>query len=102
MVDLLTTHADQLKRLCDRFGVSRLDVFGSATSTAFDAQRSDIDLIVAFRSTDPVTVKRAYFGLLEELERLLGRPVDLLTDRSIQNPLFLQEANASRRNLYAA
>ena len=44
----------------------------------------------------------AYFGLKEELERLFGRPVDLVSLASLSNPYFIREIEASRRLLYAA
>ncbi len=87
--------------LCRRFGVRRLSVFGSAATEAFDSERSDVDFLVEF---DPDTANRfdAYFGLKEELERLVGRPVDLVMPKSLDNPYFAASVERSRRDLYAA
>ena len=43
-----------------------------------------------------------YFGLLEALEALFGRPVDLVMTAAIKNPYFLQGIEPSRTLLYAA
>ena len=44
----------------------------------------------------------AYFGLLEELELLFGRPVDLVVRSAIRNPYFLQSVEESRTFIYEA
>lgn len=87
--------------LCRRFGVRRLSVFGSAATEAFDPERSDVDFLVEF---DPDTADRfdSYFGLKEELERLVARPVDLVMAKSLDNPYFAASVERSRRDLYAA
>ena len=87
--------------LCRRFGVRRLSVFGSAATEAFDSEQSDADFLVEF---DQATENRfdAYFGLKEELERLVGRPVDLVMPKSLDNPHFAASIERSRRDLYAA
>ncbi len=95
--------AAELARLCQRHGVRRLDLFGSAATGRFRAGDSDLDFVVEFQ---PATVSGAYadayFGLLESLERLYGRPVDLVIDGAIRNPYFRQSVEATRKPLYAA
>ncbi|HVB48660.1 MAG TPA: nucleotidyltransferase family protein [Burkholderiales bacterium] len=69
--------------LVSRFGVTRLALFGS---TARDAARddSDVDILVAFDG--PATSQR-YFGVQFYLEDLLGRPVDLVTEKALRGEL---------------
>lgn len=43
-----------------------------------------------------------YFGLLQALEELFGREIDLLTDRSLRNPYFISSVEKTRQLLYAA
>jgi addiction module RelB/DinJ family antitoxin len=85
--------------LCRRFRVSRLDLFGSAATGAFDPATSDVDLLVSF---DPAVSDYAgcFFGLLEGLEELFGRPVDLVTEQSIANPYLRRQIMAERRPLF--
>lgn len=95
-------HRKRIAELCRIYGVERLDLFGSATQGTFDARHSDFDFIVRFADADKPGLARRYFELAAELERLLGRPVDILTDRPIRNPFFAQAVAASREILYEA
>ena len=99
----LVEHRDAIARLCREFGVERLEVFGSAADGRFDPQRSDIDLIVTLApDPDPArSISTRYFSLADELERLFGRHVDLLTNQPIRNPFMRRAVDASRRDLYA-
>lgn len=91
----------EIAALCRRFCVRRLDVFGSAATGAFDPATSDVDLLVSF---DPAATDYAgcFFGLLEGLEALFGRPVDLVTEQSIANPYLRRQIMAVRRTLFRA
>ena len=102
MTPILEACRDAVADLCRRYGVERLDVFGSAARTDFDPNRSDIDLVVRFRDTRLPGYADRYLGLVDELEKLLGRHVDLLTERSLRNPLFIKSVAEDRRQLYAA
>jgi hypothetical protein len=94
---------DALPNLCRRFSVRRLDVFGSAaTGLGFDAERSDLDLLVTFEPLPPPNYADAYFGLHEALEALAGRPVDLVTEAALENPHFRRRVEAERRLLFRA
>ena len=62
--------------LVARYGVARIALF---ESTARGTARPDIDILIAFDG--PATSER-YFGVQFLLEDLLGRPVDLVTDKA--------------------
>lgn len=96
----LVEHRDDITRLCQEFGVERLEVFGSAADGRFDPQRSDIDLIVTLAPDPERSVSTRYFSLADRLEALFGRHVDLLTDQPIRNPYLRRAVDASRRDLY--
>ena len=66
--------------LAQRFGVVDLALFGSIVRNQA-AGNSDVDVLVSFDS--PVTSKR-YFGVQFYIEDLLGRPVDLVTDKALR------------------
>jgi predicted nucleotidyltransferase len=102
MIPALTAgKQDQLETLCRRYGVVRLEVFGSATRADFDENRSDIDLIVHFRNEQAKGLFDRYWGLAEELEKIFGRPIELLTERMIRNPYFRAAVDAERQTIYA-
>jgi len=92
----------ELIRLCERFGVRRLELFGSAAGDRFDSSSSDVDFLVDFDPAPPSILADRYFGLLEALESLFGRSIDLVMTAAIKNPYFLQGIEPSRTLLYAA
>lgn len=80
MLNLLREHKPVLEQ---RFGVIRLALFGSVARNAERAD-SDIDLLVAF---DGAADSERYFGVQFYLEDLLGRPVDLVTEKALRDRL---------------
>ncbi len=99
---LVEQHRTQLEALCRRYGVRRLEVFGSAATGLAQSGESDLDFLVEFEPLPPGGYADAYFGLLESLEALYGRPVDLVVASAIRNPFFLQSVERTRTLLYAA
>jgi hypothetical protein len=102
MAAIAETRLGELQDLCRRFGVRRLEIFGSATGEDFDTARSDIDILVAFGSNAGMTPFEQYFGFKEAVERLFGRDVDVVVEGASQNPYFLESLNASRQLVYEA
>ena len=101
-MDMIGAYTSQLAELAKRHGVVQLDVFGSAAGADFDPSTSDLDFLVVFQETPPGGMADAYFGLLEDLERLFNRSVDLVTERSIKNPYFRRSISDSRCSVYVA
>jgi predicted nucleotidyltransferase len=74
----------KLAELCQRYGAIRLEVFGSAArGDDFDPARSDADFLVTFT---PAARKdlAAFANFKDELEALLGRPVDLIERAAVE------------------
>ena len=92
---------DAIARVCRAHAVSRLRIFGSATSAHFDDRNSDVDFLVEFAPGSPDAFG-AYFGLKEDLEALLSRPVDLVMANAIRNPHFAASASDGAEEVYAA
>ena len=101
MTDLITERRNEIHALCRRYGVARLELFGSATTEAFDPQRSDLDFLVDF-DANPADLFKRYFGLKESLEALYGRNVDLVMLGAMANPYFIDAVNRTRQVVYAA
>ncbi len=75
---------DALAALCRQYGVARLEVFGSAArDVGFDPNRSDADFLVTFKDIARNDLT-AFTDLKDALERLLGRPVDLVEREAIE------------------
>ena len=100
MISAVEERADELKRLCLIYGVRRLDLFGSASTGLYDPDESDLDFLVEFQPAAINAYADAYFGLLEALGRLFGRPVDLVVGSAIKNPYFLQSVEQTRTPIY--
>jgi predicted nucleotidyltransferase len=78
--------------------VERLCVFGSAVLGRFDPRYSDLDFLVRFANREPTgEYAERYLGFAEALEQLFGRPVDLVTEKSIRNPFFRREVESTRQ-----
>lgn len=95
-------HKAELDRLCRRYHVRRLELFGSAVADRYRPGDSDLDFLVEFEPLPPGAYADTYFGLLEALERLFGSPVDLVVASAIRNPYFRQSVDQTKALLYAA
>ncbi len=82
-VEVLALLREHKLAMAERFGVVDLALFGS-TARDEAGPDSDIDILVSFdRPTDP----DCYFGVQFYIEDLLGRPVDLVTDKALRAEL---------------
>ena len=102
MHTILEERRAELEQLCSLHGVRRLEAFGSVATGRFEPASSDLDFLVDFEPASPGALADRYFGLLEDLEALFGRHVDLVMTRAIRNPCFLEAIERSRTLLYAA
>ena len=80
---ILAVLAESQQEIATRYGVKRLALFGSAARDELGAS-SDVDVLVEF--TGPAKFA-AYMDLKFYLEDLLGRPVDLVTDKALRQEL---------------
>nr|VFJ69097.1 MAG: hypothetical protein BECKFM1743C_GA0114222_105112 [Candidatus Kentron sp. FM]VFJ69851.1 MAG: hypothetical protein BECKFM1743A_GA0114220_105252 [Candidatus Kentron sp. FM]VFK17784.1 MAG: hypothetical protein BECKFM1743B_GA0114221_105022 [Candidatus Kentron sp. FM] len=103
MTPIIRQHHAELVRLCEKYCVRRLEIFGSgATGKGFDPATSDLDFLVEYQPIEADGYADAYFGLREELQTLFQCPVDLVMERAIRNKYFRQGIMESRTTLYAA
>ena len=79
----ISNKLDALADICRRYGVSRLELFGSAARDDFDPARSDADFLVTFKPAVRNDIG-ALDELKEALEKLLGRSVDLVERETIE------------------
>ena len=102
---VVTERLGEIAAVCERFGVRRLEVFGSASGngeTPFDPGRSDVDFLISDETPDSERLMGDWppveFALA--LERLLGRSVDVVYDRVIRNPYFRRVVDDEREVIY--
>jgi uncharacterized protein len=76
---ILQTRRDDILRLATQHGASNVRVFGSVVRGE-SGPDSDIDLLVEF---DDDRSLMDHVALIQDLEDLLGCPVDVVTDNSL-------------------
>lgn len=101
MIDIVAGRIEELSALCRRFGIQRLDLFGSAVRGTFDREASDLDFIVDLGDCEPHVADR-FLDFADALEKLLGYRVDLVTEQSITKPYFRRAVNAERERILEA
>ena len=91
---------ERVAELSRRWGIVRLELFGSALRDDFDAS-SDVDLL--YTAEDDAHWGFEFVTLCEEFEALFGRPVDLVSRRAVEqsdNPIRRQAILSSARTIY--
>ena len=101
MSPLIDDNLDEIGRLCRLHGVRKLEVFGSVLRSDFDPQRSDVDVLVEFESQVASSFAN-FLDFKEALERLLGRPVDLVELQAVRNRRLRHYIEQSKSPVYAA
>lgn len=99
--ELIKRNRSELRRLGEKYQVSKMYVFGSVTNDSF-SETSDIDILISFNDLPIDQYTDNFFELHDDLEKLFGRKVDLLTESSISNPFFKEELQKTRQLIYAA
>ncbi len=101
MISAALLDVEAIRRACEHHGVARLRIFGSALTDRFEPESSDVDFLVDFLP-EREDMFDDYFDLKLELERIVGRGVDLVDAGSIRNPFFKKSALGNAQELYAA
>lgn len=95
-------HLETIQSLCNQYRAKRLSLIGSAARDDFCAQTSDFDFVVEFEPFQRQGLRDPFFRLRQALEDLLGRSVDLIEFRAIDNPRFREAVEHDQQVLYAA
>ena len=99
MNPIIEAKKPEIIALCRKYGVIRLDLFGSATGPNWDPERSDFDFVIEFADYGPgIFVRFIDFG--DEMERLLGRRVDLISEKRMK-PRFRRSVEETRQVVLA-
>ena len=99
MQKILTDNIDKINALCKEHNVKALFAFGSVCTNKFD-DTSDIDLLVSFKAMNFGDYADTYFELADKFEYLFQRSVDLITDKSLGNPYFIESINNTKALIY--
>ena len=98
-MELIKEHLAEIKRLCKKFNVVEMYLFGSALTDHFSSE-SDIDLLVQFSDVNPFEYYDNFMDFKEEMEQLLSRNVDLIEAQTLKNPILIRSINRNKKVLY--
>ena len=95
-------HRNEISSICKRYRVSKLDVFGSAARKVdFKINSSDADFLIEFEPDVQVGLDQL-MGIKTELEKLLGRNVDLIEPEAVLNTFVKASIQRHQESVYAA
>jgi predicted nucleotidyltransferase len=102
MNKLIENRITEIISLCEKHSVVSIALFGSAAKETMRTD-SDVDFLVQFsEDIDVLDYADNYFSLLGNLERLLNKKVDLISIKSLKNPILIEDIERSKVVLYAA
>ncbi len=102
MQKILESKILDLKKVCIALNVKRLYAFGSVVSENF-REDSDIDFLISF--AENLSIEQYtdnYFALQYKLRDLFKRNIDLVTERTLSNPYFIESINETKHLIYEA
>ena len=88
----------RLAELCQKYGIAELSVFGSV---ARGDARPDSDVDLLYVRVPGNDLGMSYFALQDDLEKLFGRPVDLVPKEGLHR-VIRDQVLADAQVLYAA
>jgi predicted nucleotidyltransferase len=99
MNPILESKMPAITELCRKYGVAKLEVFGSANTPEFDPERSDFDFILELEEDGDYFAR--YMEFTNALERLLERSADFVSEERLR-PRFLNNIAPTREVLFAS
>ena len=96
---ILTDNLPVITRILKENRVVQAYAFGSVCTDQF-TDASDVDLLIDLDDDDPLSYSDHYFRVLDALQSLLGRDVDLITERSVRSPYFRKTLDATKVPIY--
>ncbi|MDX9908409.1 MAG: nucleotidyltransferase domain-containing protein [Mariniphaga sp.] len=102
MQQLIEKRKGELIAICQALNIKRLYAFGSAVSEGF-RDDSDMDFLISFsKSLTIEEYTENYFALHYKLRELFNREIDIVTEKTLSNPYFIESINESKLLIYEA
>jgi predicted nucleotidyltransferase len=98
---LIDENRERIYELCHSHKVEELYLFGSVLKDNF-LDSSDVDILVQFSNQELDEYFDNYMDFKEKLELLFNRPVDLIENQSIRNPIFRNVVDREKQLFYEA
>jgi len=103
MQPVIEQRKEELRNICERLKIRRLYAFGSAVTSDKFSENSDIDFLISFDDKiSPEEYSENYFQLQYSLRELFNREIDIITERSLSNPYFIESLNKNKVLIYEA
>ena len=99
MHSLISNKIEGIQQLCKKHKVSSLYLFGSYSKGNAN-ENSDVDLLVQFGNVDLLNYFDNFIDLKIKLEKLLGKPIDLVENKTIRNPFLKESIEQSQELIY--
>jgi uncharacterized protein len=98
----LPIHLDleKIEDFCRRWKIAEFSLFGSVLREDFRPE-SDVDVLVSFDPDIPWSLFD-WIDMIEELQEIFGREVDLVEKSGLRNPFRRREILDNRQVVYAA
>ncbi|MFO7789426.1 MAG: nucleotidyltransferase domain-containing protein [Bacteroidales bacterium] len=97
---MIKNNTDVFLSLCKNHNVKALYAFISSITNEFNADFSDIDLLIEIDNDDPIERGVNLMNMWDQLEAFFQRKVDLLTNPSIKNPVLKKKIDATKIKIY--
>ena len=92
----------ELEQICKALNIAKMYVFGSFLTESY-TEKSDIDFLISF--PDDMSIEdytENYFALHYKLRELFNREIDVVTERTLSNPYFIESINENKKLIYEA
>ncbi len=99
---LINEKLEEIAAACQRYGIERLFVFGSALREEFRPGESDIDLLVEFGPLEITKRFHIYFDAREAFRNIFQADVDLVMKGAVKNKIIAGEIDRTKRLVYGA
>jgi predicted nucleotidyltransferase len=102
MIKFIEDRITEIISLCKSHHVISIALFGSVAKATMHLN-SDVDFLVQFsEELDVLDYADNYFNLLENLEKIVGKKVDLICIKSLKNQILIEDFEHSNVVLYSA
>lgn len=100
IMHIISDNIEKIYALCRKYGVKTLCVFGSILTPRFN-ENSDIDFSATFYpEEDPLVAGKKRLQFYMELEDLMGRKIDLVSEEYVKNPYFKAQLEETKQLIY--
>ena len=96
---LIDDNKQKLDQICIDHNVKQLYLFGSILTDKFKKD-SDIDMLIQFSTMDLNNYFDNYMDFKEKMESLFNRPIDLVENQAIKNPIFRKVVDREKLLIY--